>query len=156
MDVKMNGEISNYYEFRLQDFHRFKPVAFGAILALGGILLFTALLDLPGHPTDPGFAWFAVWVMLELSTTTAGIYLLASGTWRCVPINARRGAIIGLLTIAWLGALEFVAWVYLGGADDSFVFHGFLVVTVLGAALAGLHRHLTRNSSPAKSQDVPV
>ena len=98
-------------------FDRILFVIFGASLALGALLPFMVLMDLPRHPGVPDFAWLAVWMLLQISLIGSLAYLLGLGSWGQHTSPARNRLVARFFALIWLGACEFVAWVAAYGMD---------------------------------------
>ncbi len=131
-------------------FHRVLFVIFGAALALGALLPFMALLDLPRHPGIPDFAWLAVWMLLQISLIGSLVYLLGLGNWGQRTRPARNRLVARFFALIWLGGCEFVAWVAAYGVDAGYLASSLLVIAALGLALTIWHRRLTGGSFPVR------
>ncbi|GEM_PF-6122329 len=125
-------------------------VIFGAALALGAMLPFMALMDLPRHPGIPDFAWLAVWTLLQVSLIGALVYLLGLGRWDRRTRSARNRLVARFFILAWLGACEFVAWVAAYGVDTGYLARSLLAVAFLGLGLMAWHRRLTGGALPVR------
>ena len=131
-------------------FDRILFVIFGAALALGALLPFMVLMDLPRHPGVPDFAWLAVWMLLQISLIGSLAYLLGLGSWGQHTCPARNRLVARFFALIWLGACEFVAWVAAYGMDMGDLARGLALVALLGLALMAWHRRLSGRTLPVR------
>jgi len=131
----------------LEKYKGFTLIALGSVIALSGIALFSALLNVSSQYAinDEPAPWLIVWLAVELWSVFVGAHLLISRKWRQLPIAMRKGTILRAFGVAWLAVFAFLIRVFAGGASISFVFWTLFVIAALSLGLIWLHKRLNRS-----------
>jgi hypothetical protein len=131
----------------LEKFKGFTLIALGSVIALGGMALFLALLNVPSHYAinDEPAPWLMVWLAVELWSVFVGVQLLISRKWRQLPIAMRKDTIVRAFGVAWLASFTLLIRLFADGASLSFIFWPLLAIAALGLGLIWLYQRLNRS-----------